>query len=242
MIDHEKLRKEAESFRRRVVKEIEETGVDWDLASCRVRYADLQGRPESKNDFNPRGTDNWKEYFHPMCFQGHNPGGYYWIMPVQINNKEKIDCFEDVAELDEYEISVPIEYFDQLLLGLFIEAFNPDPGINRHRFSCVEHPEGIYEKGFVWYTHYNFYTYEDIRQLTTRLKETAEALKLHDIKCLGERQTLRLLAGRMLFAETNHVPDGMLDRISDFYIEMSRCLLDMTVRCKVASAIAVELL
>lgn len=108
---------------------------------------------------------------------GHDPGCYFWIMPVKCHNKNQI-IWNSVEENRAYELSIEENDIEQLLYHFLKKYFDSSLIYNQRR--CDVDFGGFLKPEFEWYMEYNFYTRATIQTMLSEISAVADALEVFD--------------------------------------------------------------
>lgn len=125
-------------------------------------------------------------------FLGHDYGGAVWMQAVKVKDAEKITDRE-VKEIGK-EISVYIHFFDWVLKPIFLEVFDPEMPVNKKRYTYAFSDEGRYINCFEEnILEYNFFTYDQIGEIITRIENLAKDITQRAEKKIGNDDAKQML-------------------------------------------------
>ena len=110
--------------------------------------------------------------------RGHNPGAYFWTMPVRVLNLDDVIWHSDNQDcLDDVEISIAEETFEDFLYPVFLRHFQNDLPENAGRGE--EYLPERYRSGiaFEWVLTDNFYTFAQIEAVIRDIQEILDCLR-----------------------------------------------------------------
>ena len=112
----------------------------------------------------------------PTIYNGHDPGGCFWILPVKCHSTERVG-WESVEECKSAEISLDELDVDGLLAYFFKKHFDKTLLYNQQRYDDAGGIKGIcFPAAFEWNLTYNFYSYDAIRAMLNDIRLIMDAL------------------------------------------------------------------
>lgn len=120
-----------------------------------------------------------KDYIE--IIDGHNPSGYFWIMPVKQckpKGPKLLGYMNNWEELREYEISIDESNVFAYLSYILFKHFDTKLEANKTR--DMDDVDDI--NSFVWYLEYNFFTYEQIKEIIKDIKKVITLIDKADGK------------------------------------------------------------
>ncbi len=154
-----------------------------------IKIKDMRREKKAKNKVSSKALQHKKEEFEFEIEKGVRKtllSSCFYIVPVKIATAEDhkieeskdIRFFGDVMEYRKEAISIEDEYVSQFLCYFLNKRFNKELNHAYRKAECFndeeyfkEAKEGIYSDGFEWYLTYNVYTYEDILDMLSEIKE-----------------------------------------------------------------------
>ena len=132
---------------------------------------------------------------------GHDSGAALWIHVADVRDSDKI-LTDDVTELG-LEISVYESFFDDIVRPIFVDVFDPEMPLNRHRFTYGMRDEGQYLHRFEErILEYNFFTYDQVKEIIERIEDLVKDGSQRIEHAIGGTDAIQLVT---LAAHLRHI-------------------------------------
>ncbi len=170
--------------------------------------------------------------------KGHDPGGYFWIMPVKIDKNRKPSFMDPFKEMRDFEISIDEMDVHSFLAYFLFKYFNPELSANKLR--KIDDLDEI--DTFAWYLEYNIYTYEEIKLILEDIKNLINILSNHPTKeiiqkaypCLKKFHYKSIDLSKEILENKIYTFDAILS----FYKEFVELMENMMNDCKKCNLIS----
>ena len=137
-------------------------------------YIRRVGNPEEIENMNEYEPEPWP--IETALEEGHNPGTYYWIMPVAVDDCAAEIYYDEVLECRDAQISVSELFVNYFMAYILEKHFNRDLEANRKRIT-TDFGEPRQIRGFYRWLHHNFYTYGDMQLVLDEIAAVVEILR-----------------------------------------------------------------
>jgi len=126
--------------------------------------------------FSVIGRDIFKKEIEIV--DGHDCSSYFWIKPVKVIDFSDTNGIDNIAEMENAEISIEEDDVDQYLTPFLYKYYDDELEANKKRVDYHSDEDGQIEyiSGFEWYLTHNFYTYSSITNMLKDIKDTIDAL------------------------------------------------------------------
>lgn len=138
-------------------------------------YLRRMGKAEDIEEMNELMPEPWP--IECVLEEGHNPGAYYWIMPVTADEKAEEIYYREVFESLTAQISISEQFVNYFMADMLKKHFNPELTANKKRVTTDFGLPPRQIRGFYRWLHHNFYSYGDMKLVLADMEDVANKLE-----------------------------------------------------------------